>query len=236
MNAPPAFAPAGARVPAAVLALAAALLLSGCGTTPPDPPWEARATGAAERALAAQLEGRQRVQALEWDKARAEVARTGRPDWLARVELLRCAADAAALAPPPCVAFEPLRADAAAAERAYADYLAGQPLDATARALLPAVQQPLALLAPQAVPDAALAAVADPLSRLVGAAVLLRTGRATPGVITQAVDTASAQGWAVPLRAWLGVQLQRARSAGDTAAMAQLQRRIALVEQGLAGR
>lgn len=217
-------------------AWAAAVLLAACASAPQEPAWQARATGAAERGLAAQLEGRTRVQALEWAKARAETARTGRPDWLARLELLRCAADAAALAPPPCTAFEPLRADAAPPERAYADYLAGLPLDAAEQARLPAAQQALAALPTAAVPDAALAAIADPLSRLVGAAVLLRTGRATPGVITQAVDTASAQGWAVPLRAWLGVQLQRAQAAGDGEAVARVQRRIALAEQGLASR
>lgn len=219
-----------------VAAVAAALLLAACASTPPEPAWQARASGAAERALAAQLEGRTRVQALEWAKARAELARTGRADWLARLELLRCAADAAALAPPACAAFEPLRGDAAAPERAYAEYLAGQPLSGADQVHLPAAQQALAALPPGAVPDAALAAIEDPLSRLVGAAVLLRTGRATPGVITQAVDTASAQGWALPLRAWLGVQLQRARAAGDADATATVQRRIALVEQGLAGR
>ena len=44
------------------------------------------------------------------------------------------------------------------------------------------------------------------IERLVAAGVLLQTGRADPGVIAQAVDTASAQGWRRPLLAWLGVR------------------------------
>jgi hypothetical protein len=75
---------------------------------------------------------------------------------------------------------------------------------------------------------AALQALADPVSRLVGAAVLLQAGRAGPQVIQQAVDTASAQGWRRPLLAWLGLQRQRAASAGDGAEAARLQRRIDL--------
>ena len=77
--------------------------------------------------------------------------------------------------------------------------------------------------------DAALAAIKDPLSQLVAAGVLFRSGRATPAVITQAVDTASARGWRRPLLAWLKVQQQRAQSAGDANAAAALQRRIDLV-------
>ena len=31
------------------------------------------------------------IEAVEFARARAEVASTGRPDWVARVELVRCA-------------------------------------------------------------------------------------------------------------------------------------------------
>jgi hypothetical protein len=74
--------------------------------------------------------------------------------------------------------------------------------------------------------------VADPLSRLVAAGALLKAGRITPADIGTAVDTASSQGWRRPLLAWLGVQEQRARAAGDTAAVERIRRRIALAEQG----
>jgi hypothetical protein len=73
-----------------------------------------------------------------------------------------------------------------------------------------------------------LKAIDDPLSRLVAIGVLFQRGGASPEAIALAVDTASAQGWRRPLLAWLGVQLELAETAGDTAAAEQLRRRIAL--------
>ena len=72
------------------------------------------AQGASQKAIEAYLSGNARVEKLEWDRARAEVARTGRPDLLARLELMRCAAQVASLVTEPCERFEALRADAAA--------------------------------------------------------------------------------------------------------------------------
>jgi len=210
--------------------LAAGLLLAGCASGPQPPDWQLAARGALDAAIAADLRGDDRIATLEFDRARSQITRTGRPDLLARAELLRCAARVASLELGPCAGFEPLRADAAVPERAYADHLAGRLLQADA-ALLPPAQQAVAALGAQASDAAAastLQAVADPLSRLVGAAVLLQAGTAGPAVITLAVDTASAQGWRRPLLAWLGLQHQRAVLAGDAEAAARLQRRIDL--------
>lgn len=187
------------------------------------------AKGSVERAADAGLRGDSKIEAAEFARARAEVARTGRPDLMARVELLRCATRVAALDFAPCAGFDALAPDAAPAEQAYARYLAGTS-PASDAALLPEAHRSLA--AGAAVPDAALTAMADPLSRLVAAGVLLRREQATPAVIEQAVDTASAQGWRRPLLAWLGVQLQRAQVSGATQEAARIQRRIDLVLQG----
>lgn len=219
----------------------AAMLLAGCASGPPPPDWQQSARSSLDLAVAAELRGDSRIATLEFDRARSEVSRTGRPDLLARAELLRCAALAASLQLDPCDAFERLRTDAAPPERAYADHLAGRLAPAQA-VLLPPAQQAVAAVVAAAVAagsaagDAAAAAMlqglADPLSRLVGAAVLLRAGQAGPAIITVAVDTASAQGWRRPLLAWLGLQLQRASAAGDVEAAAALQRRIDLVGSG----
>ncbi len=206
----------------------AAVLLAGCANKPPEPEWEMNAQGSSQKALDAYLSGNARVERLEWERARAEVARTARPDLLARLELLRCAAQVASLAVEPCTAFEALRQDADAPERAYADYLAGKPLAAPDVALLPAAQR--AVAAPGS-GGAALAAIEDPLSRLVAAGVLLQAGRADPAAIATATDTASAQGWRRPLMAWLLLQVQRAEAAGDKDAAERLRRRVAVVEQ-----
>lgn len=184
------------------------------------------AKGSVERAADAGLRGDSKIEAAEFARARAEVARTGRPDLMARVELLRCATRVAALDFAPCAGFDALAPDAAPAEQAYARYLAGTS-PASDAALLPEAHR--ALAAGATTPDAAIAAMADPLSRLVAAGVLLRREAATPAVIEEAVNTASAQGWRRPLLAWLGVQQQRAQASGATQEAARIQRRIDLV-------
>ncbi|MFY3385056.1 hypothetical protein [Paracidovorax sp. MALMAid1276] len=205
--------------------------LAACSSKPAVPDWQMNAHASSQKAVEAYLSGNNRVQALEWELARAEVARTGRLDLLARLELLRCAAHVASLDVQPCSEFERLRTDAAPAEQAYADYLAGRVQPAQI-ALLPEAQRKVA-----AAGDAAsVTSVADPLSQLVAAGVLLKTGRITPPAIAQAVETASAQGWRRPLMAWLGVQAQRADAAGDASAAAALRRRIAVVEQSVPAR
>jgi hypothetical protein len=196
----------------------AALLLVGCAGHPPPPDWQGNAKTASERAVAAYLVGNARVEAAELARARAEVARTGRADLLARVELAQCAAQVASLVFGPCAGFEALRADAAAPERAYADYLLAKATPADA-ALLPEAHR-------GAVPGA----IAEPLARLIAAGVQFEAGRADPPLIALAVETASEQGWRRPLLAWLGVQLKLAEQAGAADEAQRLRRRIALVQ------
>ncbi|HEY4065710.1 MAG TPA: hypothetical protein VGM74_02340 [Burkholderiaceae bacterium] len=201
-------------------AFALSTLLAACASTPPPPDWQLNAKAASERSVAAYLNGNERIDAAELARARAEIARTGRADLLARVELTHCAAQVASLVFEACSGFEALRADAPAAERAYADYLAGR-ASAVDASLLPEAQR--------AASAASLTSIADPLARLVAAGVLFETKRADPGVIQAAVDTASAQGWRRPLLAWLGVQLARAEAAGAGDDAERLRRRIARV-------
>ncbi len=210
----------------------AALLLAACANNPPPPDWQKSARVASERAVAAYLTGNARAETVELGRARNEVARTGRADLMARVELTHCAAQVASLVFGPCVAFEPLRADAPAAERAYADYLLARATSADI-ALLPVPHRAVAAGGTNdAANGAALSAVADPLTRLVAAGVLFEASRANPQVITIAIDTASSQGWRRPLLAWLNVQLQRAEQAGASDEVLRLRRRIELVQGG----
>ncbi|AVP57971.1 hypothetical protein [Pulveribacter suum] len=209
------------RLAAPLILLAA--LAAGCAGKSAPPQWRMDAHDAAERATQAYLSGDSRVAALEWTRARAEVSRTGRPELLARLELMRCAAEVASLQASGCPAFEALRADVHDAELlAYADYLAGHPANAA--------QLPPAQRAAAAGGEAAIAAMADPLARLVAAGAAVQAGRATPQLLTLAADTASQQGWRRPLLAWLLVGEQRARDAGDAALAQALRRRIAVVE------
>ncbi len=200
--------------------LIAATTLAACSSAPPAPDWQANAKTATDRSVAAYLTGNTRIDAAELARARSEIARTGRADLLARVELTHCAAQVASLVFGTCTSFEALRADAAAPERAYADYLLAKASSADA-ALLPEAHR-----------GNPPASIADPLARLIAAGVAFEADRADPALIALAVDTASAQGWRRPLLAWLGVQLKRAQQAGAADEVQRLQRRIALVVPG----
>ena len=204
----------------------AVLLLSACASSPKPTDWQLNAKGAIDRAVAAYLEGNNRVEAAEMAKARSEISSTGRVDLMARAELLACASRVASLVFEPCAGFEKLRQDAPAAEIAYADYLSGklQPKDAV---LLPKNQQ-ISAVADINSAQAAITTIADPLAKLVASGTALQAGRASPAVAQAAVDAASSQGWRRPLLAWLGVQLSLAEKAGDSVESARLQRRIAL--------
>ncbi len=206
-----------------------AMLLSACANGPAVPDWQMTAKSSIERALSAYLSGNDKVEAQEFAKARSEMASTGQIDRVARVELIRCASRVASLVLDDCIGFEKLRQDAAAPERAYADYLAGraQPQDAP---LLPAQHRDVMQTSTGSTASV-VAGISDPLARLVAAGVLLRTDRASPAIITLAIDTASAQGWRRPLLAWLGVQAMRAEQAGDTEEGLRLRRRMDLVQE-----
>ena len=214
----------------AVALLAVSALIGACASGPPVPDWESNAKTAMDHAVAAYLTGDTRLADSDLERARSEIARTGRIDLLGRAELVHCAARVASLVIEPCERFEKLRTDSAAPERAYADYLAArvQPQDI---ALLPPQHRAVAatnLNAASAV--AALRGIKDPLSRLVAIGVLFQAGRAHPTAIALAADTASAQGWRRPLLAWLNVQLALADKAGDASETARLRRKISVVQ------
>ena len=216
--------------------LATTSLLGACASQPAPPDWQVNAQGSMDRSTAAYLEGNARVEVAEFERARGEIARTGRLDLLARIELMRCAGRVASLVVErgrACPAFQPLRADASAAERAYADYLDARlaPQDVS---LLPPQHRAVAGAVANEIDandDFAFQSIDDSLARLVAAGVLFQRGRASPAVISRAIDTASAQGWRRPLLAWLQVQLQRVEAAGASDEAQRIRRRITLVEQ-----
>jgi len=214
--------------------IGSALLLTGlaaCASGPPPPDWQLNAKSALDRATSAYLLGDTRVEADEFERARSQIARTGRADLLARAELMRCAARTASLVFEPCAGFEALRPDAAAPEQAYAEHLAARRLSRESIALLPPEQRGAATaLAGGEASPAGLQAIDDSLSRLIAIAVLFQAGKASPAMIGLAADTASVQGWRRPLLAWLKVQALRAERAGDAGEAQRLQRRIELVQ------
>ena len=212
------------------VALAIVALLTACASGPPPLDWQANAKSALDRATAAYLTGDTRVEADEFERARGQLARTGRADLLARAELMRCAARVASLVFETCAGFDALRTDAAAPERAYAEYLSAHRLSRDDIARLPPAQQTAAAALTGGIPaPASIGTIDDPLSRLIAIAVLFQRGQASPALIAVAAETASAQGWRRPLVAWLKVQALRAQQGGDAAEAERLLRRIELV-------
>jgi len=206
---------------------ALAFVLAACASGPPAPEWQATAHGALASFQSNYFAGRSRAAEQEFARARSALAATGRADLVARAELVRCAARVASLDFDDCPGYLAVAADAAPAERAYAAYLAGR-AQAVDIDLLPEPQRASAF-------SGGIAAE-DPFGRLVAAGVLFRQARITPEGIAVAVDTASAQGWRRPLLAWLGVQRERARAAGDLAAAEAIARRMRLAGEGEPGR
>lgn len=216
------------------LALALCAALAGCSSQPPVPDWQINAHSAAQRAVQSYLSGQTRSAEREFDQARDQTARTGSPALMARLELLRCAAQVGSTVVQPCVRFDTLREDAAEPELAYDRYLQGQ-VQAADVALLPLAQQGVAaalLSGGDVNVAAALDKVQDPLSQLVAAGVLLRAGQASPAVVATALAVASRQGWRRPLMAWLGLQAARAEASGDVEEAARLRRRMDIAGRG----
>lgn len=214
--------------PLIAAAIAMAAMLAACGNNPPVPDWQMNAQSSIERSTAAYMTGNTRVEEAEYKRARDALGSTGKVDLIIRAELIRCAARVASLVFEDCAGFDKLAADASPADRAYAAYLSGRASAADA-ALLPTQHQPVAAATSDTAAASAAQTIADPLSKLVASGVLLRANKATPDVLADAVETASAQGWRRPLLAWLGVQAMRAEQAGDGTEAQRIKRRIDLV-------
>jgi hypothetical protein len=213
----------------AVAPVLLAALLAGC-VAAPSPQWQADAQIALDRFSQSWLEGNTRIAEHYFTEARSAVAGTGRPELAARVELIRCALGTAALDFEACSRYESVQADATAGDRAYAAFLGGRLVELEA-SKLPPQYAPVARARDEVARNKAMQAIEDPLSRLIAAGALFRGGSLSPQGLSAAADAASAQAWRRPLLAYLGVQAKLAETAGDTAALEALRRRIEIVTQ-----
>lgn len=220
--------------------VALVVLLSACSSTPPPPTWQANAFGALETYTKAYLSGQQALSADALRQARLEVAQTGRPDVMARLELTRCALEVAGLIKTDCPGFQALAIDAQASDKSYAAFLSGrwqgldeQKLPLQYRdffTLASAPGEPPSFDAGKASPSHLLK-INNPLSQLVAAGILHIRGQLKSQDVAVAAEAASAQGWRRPLLAWLGLQLQAAKARGDVAQTASIERRLSLLTQ-----
>ncbi|CAN7350134.1 hypothetical protein [Massilia sp. LjRoot122] len=203
-----------------ICAFLAVAMLAACAGKPLPPDWQADAKGALDGSVDDYLKGHTAAAAAGFRSARTATTSTGRPDYVAQVELVRCAARVASLDFDDCPGYAALAQEATPEQRAYADYLYGR-WEGLNGALLPEQHRPV-------LASGQVAGVADPLARLVAAGAAFKAGRITPEGMAQAIDTASNQGWRRPLLAWLGVQAQRAEAAGNAQEVQRIRRRIAL--------
>jgi hypothetical protein len=206
-----------------------ALACTGCSVAP-APAWKADAHDALESFTEAYLKGDTRAATRYFADSRAAVAGTGRPDLVARMELIRCGVGTAALDFDACAGYEAIHADATESDRAYADFLGGK-FDEKPGAKLPPQYEEIAGTKDADAQNRGLQEIKDPLSRLVASGALFRAGRLSPDGIATAVDTASEQAWRRPLLAYLNVQAKLAETVGDTAALEAIRKRIELVYQ-----
>lgn len=221
-----------------------ACVLSACTSTPPSPDWQANASASLDSFTQAYLSGKQTLSEAALVRAKQEVAQTGRPNLMARLELARCAMQIASLVRTDCPAYQALAIDAKPPEMAYAAFLTGDWNGLQAdqlpdqyrvffNAALSMAATPTAYASTLSKPNAhsALLLIAKPLSRLVAAGILQTRGQLSAADMQVASDTASAQGWRRPLLAWLGLQLTAAQTQGNTQSAEFLQRRINLIVQ-----
>ena len=199
----------------------ALVILAGCATKQLLPDWQTDAKGALDASVDDYLKGHTAAALADFRSARSATTATGRADYVAQVELVRCAVQVASLDFDDCPGYAALAQEATPEQRAYADYLYGR-WQGLSASLLPEQHRPV-------LASGQLAGVTDPLARLVAAGASFKAGRITPDGIAQAIETASKQGWRRPLLAWLQVQLHRAEAADDTQAIQRLRRRIALI-------
>lgn len=215
-------------VPHWMAGMAAAVLLFGCAGQAPTPDWKIEAQSASERAVKAYLEGHLRVAEVEWSKAFNEVAATGQPSRMARLALLQCAAQTAALELTDCLRYQRYAAGAGQVEHAYARYLLAQHTAADVR-LLPTGQQKAA----QQLLQGGVVEIGggEPLSQLTAAGVALRAGAIDKKGVEHAIQIASEQGWRRALMAWLIVAQRMAREAGDVATEQAIGLRLQILQE-----
>lgn len=212
--------------------MVAGVLLVGCAAKAPTPDWKLEAQSASERAVQAYLEGHTRVAQAQWSKAFNEVAATGQPGRMARVALLQCAAQTAALEVTDCPRYQRYALGADPVEQAYARYLLAQHTAADVP-LLPTGQQKVAL---QLVQGSAIEmGSGEPLSQLTAAGVALRAGAIDKNGVEHAIEVASGQGWRRALMAWLAVAQRMAQQAGDAATVQAMELRLQILQEAEGG-
>jgi hypothetical protein len=217
-----------------LLTLLVCLLPAGC-TSRPAPAWLSAGHRQLENFKEGFLAGRNPALAeLHFQRALAEIRRSGDVELLGRAWLTRMALQVAVLEPPDEGDYPRVEAARTVpANRHFFLFLRGD-LGAVEGAILPAPYRPL-LAALQhgdaAGVERALAGIDDPLSRLIAAGVSVRRQVQSEAILLGAVETASQSGWKRGLLAWLKRLQAFYESTADAVRAAAVNRRIDLIER-----
>lgn len=217
-----------------LLAFAALILLTACGSGgPPPPDWKTDSADLIERYKKYALLGDNTLAERYFQQAVIATGGAGRVADTARLWLVRCATRRAMLIDDACTEYADLaRIEPDAADQAYYQFITLR-WEAVDVARLPTQHRAL-VTAPAGKRNEVLAQISDPLARLLDASLLVMRQESDAATLVLATETASSQGWRQPLLTYLKLQEEQAASQGNAADLDRLRQRIRLVEDSLA--
>ncbi|NOT16582.1 MAG: hypothetical protein HOP20_00765 [Sulfuriferula sp.] len=210
------------------LSILTLLLVSACSSGPSVPDWQLDTQSAMARYSQQYLEGRSKLAAASFDKARNATSATADIAAVAHLELIKCGIAMAALNSAPCSAYTRL-APSNTVDANYYRLLTGdfQHID---KQQIPSQYQAWLMSKNTNDINTQLNQISNPVSRLIATSlsILHRPHNAT--TVQIGIDTASAQGWRRPLLAYL---LLQQKNNTDPLQQQQIQTRIELLQSSL---
>jgi hypothetical protein len=208
-------------------------LLSACGSGgPPLPDWKSDSADLIERYKKSALLGENTLAERYFQQAIRATGGAGRVSETARLWLVHCATRRASLVDDDCHEYADLaRLETSAEDHAYYQFvtLNWSALDASK---LPAHYAALLKTdAPRI--NAQIAAIEDPLSRLLATSLTTLRGQADTVTLSLAAETASSQGWRLPLLTYLKLLEKNAITRGALIEQQAYALRIRLIEDAL---
>jgi hypothetical protein len=174
------------------------------------------------------LEGRSKLAAASFDKARNATSATANIAAVAHLELVKCGIAMAALDSTPCSGYSTL-APTSTADTNYYRLLTGdfQHLD---KQQIPSQYQAWLASTNSTEINAKLNQISNPLSRLIATSLSIIYRQHDATTLQIAIDTASAQGWRRPLLAYL---LLQQKNNTNPLQQQQIRTRIELLQSSL---
>ncbi len=183
------------------------LLVTGCSSAPPVPDWLNASSNQLETYKKSYLGGKDKIAALQFKSAVAEVKKSGDLEVLGRTYLIRMALETAVLADMENAEYLKIATVSPNRQNGNFYFFLNGKLEQTDVDLLPSQYRDFAsALKSGGGPGDRLRAIEkmnDPLSRLIAIGILVRLHQDDEALLKKAVETASAQGWKKALLVYL---------------------------------